>query len=310
MHRSVGTTSVTIDIRELTDVRLVADGLEFPEGPVALDDGSVLVTEVAGGRLTRVGPDGKKEIVATTGGGPNGAAVGPDGWLYVCNNGGPWPTEYQGGRIERVDPGTGKSEVLYTQCDGRPLSGPNDLVFDPSGGFWFTDTGKFKGRQRDMGSVHYVSAGGSISEVVHPAESPNGIGLSPDGSRLYYAETVTARLRVREVRGPGRLAEASPRDPSTVLVGRPGFAAFDSLAVTAHGNVCVATLTRSCVTVIPPDGQGLTEYRLPADFTDRMATNVCFAGPRQQTAYITLAETGRLVSCPWPEPGLPLAFSS
>src|SRR5262245_66054109 len=66
----------------------VASGLKFPEGPVALDDGSVLVVELGGGCITRVRPDGSKETVASPGGSPNGAAIGPDGALYVCNSGG------------------------------------------------------------------------------------------------------------------------------------------------------------------------------------------------------------------------------
>src|SRR5579862_5730249 len=74
--------------------RTIASGLEFPEGPVALADGSVLVVEIAGGRLTRVRPDGALKTVARLGGGPNGAALGPDGHCYVCNNGGfSWRTD-------------------------------------------------------------------------------------------------------------------------------------------------------------------------------------------------------------------------
>ena len=69
-------------------IREIARGLQFPEGPVALDDGSVLLVEIARGTLTRVDADGKTSVVAECGGGPNGAAIGPDGAVYVCNNGG------------------------------------------------------------------------------------------------------------------------------------------------------------------------------------------------------------------------------
>src|SRR5438874_9510395 len=102
------------------EFRTLAEGLEFPEGPVALDDGSVVLVEIAGGALTRIAPDGGKSVVAGTGGGPNGAALGPDGKCYVANNGGfEWHREagrirpmmqardYSGGRIERVDLKTG-----------------------------------------------------------------------------------------------------------------------------------------------------------------------------------------------------------
>jgi gluconolactonase len=131
----------------------IATGLKFPEGPVAMDDGSVIIVEIPIGRITRVTMDGKLHTVATPGGGPNGLAVGPDGHLYCCNNGGNFemnevnglqipghtPPSHKGGRIERINISTGKVEVLYSECDGQKLLAPNDIVFDKTGGFWFTD---------------------------------------------------------------------------------------------------------------------------------------------------------------------------
>ena len=66
----------------------IASGLAFPEGPVMLPDGAMLVVEIAKGCVTRIDPGGRKTIVAKPGGGPNGAAFGPDGHLYICNSGG------------------------------------------------------------------------------------------------------------------------------------------------------------------------------------------------------------------------------
>ena len=154
--------------------RDMAKGLCFPEGPIAMGDGSVLLVEIERGTLSRVDAKGKVEVVAETGGGPNGAAIGPDGKCYICNNGGfNWHHEsggymrpngkadnYSGGRIERVDLSTGKVEVLYTECQGEPLKGPNDIVFDGKRGFWFTDLGKVYGRQMDRGALYYARTDG------------------------------------------------------------------------------------------------------------------------------------------------------
>ena len=63
----------------MTKLREIATGLRFPEGPVALADGSVLVVEIEAARLTRIAPDGAKTTIAQHTGGPNGAAIGPDG---------------------------------------------------------------------------------------------------------------------------------------------------------------------------------------------------------------------------------------
>jgi len=307
---------------QLANARLIADGLGFPEGPVALPDGTVLLVEIQRGRLVRVASDGAVELVAEPGGGPNGAAIGPDGAVYVCNNGGfVWhdvmgltipgdqPDDYSGGRIERVDPATGEVTVLYTECDGHRLRGPNDLVFDDGGGFWFTDHGKTRERDRDRGGVYYARPdGSSIVEVEFPVDAPNGIGLSPDGSTLYYAETHTGRVFRRRITGPGQLEPVDPLDPSALLVGLPGAMLLDSLAVDSAGCVCVGTLGLTPgITVIEPDGHW--ELVAPPDeFFDPLVTNICFGGDDQRTAYWTCSATGRLIAGDWPRPGLAMHF--
>jgi gluconolactonase len=304
----------------MTDVTEIATGLRFPEGPIAMDDGSVVLVEIARGTLSRVAPDGTVSVVAELGGGPNGAAIGPDGACYVCNNGGfEWherggrlfpgdqPADYSGGRIERVDLATGEATVLYDACDGVPLRGPNDLVFDRHGGFWFTDHGKNRPRERDRTGVFYAKADGSgIEQVIFPLEGPNGVGLSPAEDALYVAETLTGRLWEWELDGPGRLkARRRDRpDGGRLLPAPPGYLLYDSLAVDADGRVCVGTLVQGGITVVDPKA-GTAELR-PMD--DVLATNICFGGEDLRTAWVTLSTTGRLVSLPWDAPGTPLNF--
>jgi len=299
--------------------RDVARGLRFPEGPIAMADGSVLLVEIERRTLSRVHPDGRVEVVAETGGGPNGAALGPDGKCYVCNNGGfNWHHEsggymrpngrsdnYSGGRIERVDLSTGKVEVLYKECDGVPLKGPNDIVFDGKEGFWFTDLGKVYGRQMDRGALYYARTDGSlIREAAFPIITPNGIGLSPDGSTLYFAETETSRLWSFRITGEGEL-EKQPW-PSVhggkIVAGLPGYQRFDSMAVEENGNVCVATLMRGGVSVISPSGEWLEFHEAPEHY----CTNLCFGGKDMRKAYITLSNYGTLLEVDWPRPGLRL----
>ena len=288
--------------------------LRFPEGPIALDDGSVVLVEIERGTLSRVDPEGRIEIIADLGGGPNGAAMGPDGAVYVCNNGGfRWqdtpgflvpagtPEDYTTGRIERVELDTGRAEVLYTECEGRRLNGPNDIVFDQTGGMWFTDLGKTYDTYRDMGVVYYARPDGShISAQIMHRETPNGIGLSPDEKTLYFAETITGRVWAYGISSPGEVDPASGR----LLVGLPGFQLFDSLAVDGEGNVCVATLINGGITVISPDGGNVRHVPMDDPFT----TNICFGGNSLRTAFITLSSSGRLVATEWDTPGLPLNF--
>jgi gluconolactonase len=300
----------------MTEFTEIADDLAFPEGPVLMPDGSIILGEIARGCLTRITADGRKSTVAETGGGPNGLALGPEGHLYVCNNGGfSWSRSDVGlrpvgkapnnrtGSIQRVDPETGKVELLYNSCGEIALSAPNDVVFDQSGGFYFTDHGHREGRKLDFGAVYYAKADGSfIEEVAFPLLGPNGIGLSPDGSTLYVAETSSGRLWSWKIDAPGKLLKASWPSPTTgdLVAGLPGFQRYDSLAVEASGNVCIATLRFGGIVVISPSGEQVERVELPDPYT----TNICFGGAGLRTAFVTLSSSGRLVSMAWKRPGL------
>lgn len=303
----------------MSEMKVIADGLKFPEGPIAMPDGTVILVEIAAGRLTRVHPDGRKETIAEPGGGPNGAAIGPDGACYVCNNGGmmfhekdglllpgDMPPDYSGGRIERVDLDTGEVTVLYTEVNGEPLKGPNDIVFDKQGGFWFTDLGKGRGRSQDRGGLYYAKIDGSfIREAVFPIPTANGVGLSPDEKTVYVADTLPGRLWAMDIVGEGEVARPPGLRMPGRLVGQPSeFCYFDSLAVDADGNICVATIYRGGITIFAPDGSDM-RY-VPTD--DLVTTNICFGGPGLRTAYLTLSSTGRLVATEWERPGLALNF--
>ena len=302
---------------------VLAEDLRFPEGPIAMPDGSVVLVEIRGGDLTRVCPDGTKETVAHLGGGPNGAAVGPDGAFYVCNNGGYEWGDVHGllipvgtaepdthGCIQRVDTKTGEATVLYDSCDGVRLSSPNDIVFDDAGGFWFTDLGHGRGRTHDVGAIYYAAAdGSSIREAVFPVDDPNGIGLSPDGTTLYSADSVHSRVWSWELAGPGEIKEGGvPFAPpnASLLYAFGELAWLDSLAVDSSGAVCVATLIKGGISVIATDGT-LEEF-VPVPQYDPAVTNICFGGDDLRTAYITSSGFGILYATQWSRPGAALAF--
>jgi gluconolactonase len=310
----------------MAETKLVAEGLRFPEGPIAMDDGSVLLVEIRGQCLTRVSPDGTTNVVAELGGGPNGAAIGPDGAAYVCNNGGfEWhdlmgmsvpgeqPHDYIGGRIQRVDLADGSVTDLYTSCGDFDLKGPNDIVFDTDGGFWFTDLGKSRPRETDKGGIYYAKAdGSSITEAVYGMSNPNGIGLSPDGSRLYVAETTTGRVWWWDIESPGVLRPGTtmPFAPGqgTLLYTFPDYQLLDSLAVDGDGNVCVATLLTGAITAVSPAGEVVAQVPVPE--WDPFVTNVCFGGTDGRTAFITSSGFGKLYAAEWHCDGLPLAHTA
>ncbi len=303
------------------ELELVAEDLAFPEGPVAMADGSVVVTEIVTGMVTRIAADGSRSTVATTGGGPNGLAVGPEGALYCCNNGGRFsytqvqglwipgdtPPEHVGGSIQRIDLATGRVETVYEACEGRRLLAPNDLVFDAHGGFWFTDHGTSDEEGRRHGALYYAKADGSqIVRARHSLYTPNGVGLSPDGGVVYMADTMTGRLWAFDVAEPGVLKPPEPwAGPGRVVVTLPGYQLFDSLAVEADGRVCVATIINGGISAITPAGE-VEHFAVP----DLITTNIAFGGPDMRTAWITASSTGKLYKARWPRPGLKLAFNA
>jgi gluconolactonase len=280
-------------------MRELASGLGFPEGPVALDDGSVLVVEVdAKGAVT---------VVAHCGGGPNGAALGPDGAVYVCNDGGlafvtidgihqpiALAEGNTGGCIQRVDLTTGGIDVVYTHWGDQPITATNDIVFDTAGCFYFIDTGS--------GAIYYANPdGSSIDRVASGLEFPNGMGLSPDGQRLYASETYAGRIFRWDVIAPGVLGDR------TLLFSTEGAHGWDGLAIDGDENVCAANLQAGGISVIGRDGQVRTEIVVPEH--DPFVTNICFGGPDASQAFITSSGRGKLYQTDWPFPGLRLNFA-
>jgi gluconolactonase len=336
----MATPQISYPSLKTSDFRLIASGFNYPEGPIYRPDGTLLLVEIGAGTLTRVQPDGSKSTVANLPGGPNGAAIGPDGAVYICNDGGFFiatignvqvclgqPPNYKGGSIQRVA-ANGAVSTLYTQFPAQdplgnlqtlPLRSPDDLVFDSSGSFWFTDWGKDRWRDRDITGVYYAKPdGSSIQEMIFPLKSPNGIGLSPDETRLYVAESFTRRILYWELSGPGQI-RPNPKtiDGSYLLTAHIPFqACLDSLALDEAGNIYVASFlphgadpnSRGGITVISPQGEILEWIEIGIGQPEPLPSNLCFGGTDRRTLFVTLGGTGCLVACQVRIPGKKLAF--
>lgn len=306
-----------------SSLQIVAEGLRFPEGPIALPDGRVLVVEIEGRALTAVLPSGKLDVIASLDGGPNGAALGPDGWVYVCNSGGWLYTDEKlsdgtvvrrntaqspmRGWIERVRLADGCVERLHEAYEGVALGSPNDIVFDEQGGYYFTDHGKRSPTALEFGSVYYAPPdGSSLIRCVGNMVTPNGLGLGAEGRTLYVAETITRRVWAFDLVEPGVIApQPWPSNcGGRLIAGLPDNNLLDSLALDDDGNICVACLFNGGIWTISPDGATRRHTSCP----DLMTTNICFGGTDMHSAFVTLSSTGRLGRLQWDIAGRPLPF--
>jgi gluconolactonase len=285
------------------DITVVATGLAFPEGPAISPTGQLHWTEIAGQRIARLDPDGRVATFADTGGGPNGCAFGPDGYLYVCNNGGSWPrvpsTEGAGsgpegqGTIQRIAP-DGRVETVLTEVDGIPLIAPNDCCFDDRGGLYFTDP-EWGG---SPSSVRYLAADGSARTVCGGIRFPNGLAVTDDGRFLIVAESMTGQLLGYRIEGPGVV---SPEPKGNGSIGRRSVP--DGFCLDSAGRMIVAGHNTDNLFVLDAaDGRP----RFVIDLPEQGPTNCCFGGDDLTTLYVTSSDKGNLLAIDWDVPGMPL----
>ena len=162
---------------------MVAAGLGWPEGPTVLPDGRRVFVESYRSQLTVVGDDRTPRRFAYVAGAPNSCALGANGWVYVCQNGGtvePWrAAEMVTLSIQRVRE-RGKAEVLITEVEGIRLNGPNDLVFA-------ADPGTYNPARQDPSCIHSLAPDGTAKVVVAFPEPvfPNGVVVESDGSIVW-----------------------------------------------------------------------------------------------------------------------------
>ncbi|WP_277983305.1 SMP-30/gluconolactonase/LRE family protein [Sphingomonas faeni] len=293
-------------------IHIEATGIGFVEGPLVLGD-ALLFCDLHQGVVKRL-RSGETTIVYDAGGVPNGIAIGPDGMLYVANNGGAMRWGQEGdqlvsrgfeetgfdARIDRVDLADGSIARVLDKVDGRRFQAIDDLVFHPTAGFWFTDLGRDGERSRTYGGIYWSSLDGSdVREVAYPlVNGANGLGVSYDGRTLYATEYGAGRLWSWSIEAPGRLRlEDGQPHGGRLLWQAPDALLLDSLKVAPSGNIVIATQPVGVFSVISPEGR----YLGAVDVPDSFPTNICFDPGDDTVAYATLARTSRLARIEWDE---------
>jgi gluconolactonase len=259
------------------NVRLLASGLGFPEGPVVMPDRRLVFCDGNIGELLVWDGDGVQTFAAT-GGSPWGAVLGSDGAIYVTQGGnvpGSGDTTAVSG-IQRVRP-DGAQELLYSEVDGRTLYGPNDLAFGPDGRLWFTDSGSEEDYRFDVRSPGRLFAVGGTDDgelvLELPDVYPNGIAFDAQG-RLYWTESMAHRIRRLE---DGEAVTFCQLSDDYVP---------DGMAFAHDGRAFVATTISEGVSVISPDGDLVDHVDL-----GEHATNCSFD---RSTLYVTATKVAEI----------------
>jgi gluconolactonase len=273
------------------DGDIVADGLAFPEGPVWVD-GEVVLTEILGGTIARLGADGTVTRVATTGGGPNGATLDAAGRLWVTQNGGMAKEGRVTPAIVRVDVATGAVEIVATEVGGLVLEGPNDLAFGPDGRLWFTDPRGLSDPARNdrPGRLFVIDPATGDGELVVELGPvfPNGLAFLADGT-VVWTESFSRRVMAWRDGAPEVIVELPERHFP------------DGMCVGADGTLFVASTYGHCVSVVV---DGVLTDKLVCG--DGMPTNCCFGGPDGTDLYVTESRHGTLWRFPLGVGGLAL----
>jgi gluconolactonase len=281
---------------EAPELRLVAE-VDAHEGPVYFAEDDALYFTA----LPRAGVDQSPSvqikrlplkrpelvsIVVEEANGANGMAAGPDGQLIVCEQGSRW----QPARISRLDPTSGKQDVVVDNWRGLPFNSPNDVVVASDGTIWFTDPsyGYLQGFRPPPQAGDFVyrhdPTSGETTVVADGFDKPNGLAFSPDEHVLYVTDSGANQepgsyhvdrphhIKAFDVLDGRRLA-----GERLFAVTSPGFP--DGLKVDRDGRVYASSF--SGVQVFDPIGQLLGEICVPG------AVNFCFGGPERDLLLIT-----------------------
>jgi gluconolactonase len=226
--------------------------------------------------VTRFSLDGKHAVWAETGA-PNGHKILADGTHLVCD-------ASQHAVLHLAADGQ-QLEPASKECEGKALRGPNDLTLDTAhGGFYFSDPGG-SGREKPIGTVHYVDRGGKTHLLDDGLAFPNGIVLTPDGKKLYLAESQHNRVHVFDVTGPGKVsnrkvfAELPVKNEAAGQIDNQP----DGMCLDAAGNLYVAHYGMKQVQVLDPSGKLIRQF----DGGNVTTSNVAFGGPKMDQLFIT-----------------------
>lgn len=257
----------------------------FLEGPCFDRAGNLYMVDLACGRILRLSPDGRFDVVVEYDGEPNGLAFDSDGTLVIA--------DHRLGLL-RLEPGSGRISPLLERPLLESFKGLNDLVFGPDGALYFTDQGD-TGLTDATGRVYRLGSDGRLDIALNGGPSPNGLVFSPDGHILYVAMTRANAIWRAPIEVNGSVSRVG-----NFIQLSGGLAGPDGLAIDSAGNLVICHNGLGCVWLFSPLGEPLLRIRTPAGL---QPTNAAYGGDDGRTLFITESSSGTVMTARLDVPG-------
>ncbi len=254
----------------MATLEVLASGFGLLEGPRVDEEDRLYFSDVPNGGVYRRSPDGKIETLIPKRKGVGGIALNQGGGM-VCS----------GRTLIYWNEEARTSRDLFTEWEGRPLKGLNDLQPDDHGSIYVgsLEFDALSDQKPIPGNLFRVDPDGKVTKLWEGIQVTNGIGFSPDRKYLFHADSTTQAVWVYDV-----LADRTVKDRrvfAKLPVGWP-----DGLAVDAEGGVCVAVVNDGEVMRFKPDGTLDWRLKVPA----KMVTSLTFGGKDMRDLYIVTAD--------------------
>jgi gluconolactonase len=248
----------------------------FLEGPSFDRAGNLYVTDIPFGRIFRISPQGRVELVAEYDGEPNGLKIRADGRIFI--------TDYRNGIME-LDPKAGAVTPVIERRYSERFSGVNDLFFADNGDLYFTDQGR-TGYHDPTGRVFRMTPSGRLECLLDSGINPNGVVTNLDETVLYVAMTNANAVWHLALMSDGGITAVGN------MIQLSGGIGPDGLALTAEGGLTVAQPGMGAVWIFSRRGEPL--YRVNSCGSD-LVTNIAYGGADMRSLYMTDSGLGQVL---------------
>ncbi|MBN2414006.1 SMP-30/gluconolactonase/LRE family protein [candidate division KSB1 bacterium] len=259
-------------VPEGAEVQRVKTGYQFVEGPLWLEPGYLIFSDIPANTIYRLSPDGSVDIYLTPSGNSNGLAMDLEGRVLLAQHG-----KRSVSRLET----DGTETALATHYEGKRLNSPNDLAVKTDGSIYFTDPPYgISSSQEELGysGIFRIAADGQLYLLDNSLSRPNGIVFSPDEKKLYVNDSQARLIYVWDVKNDSILVNKK------LFATMTGSGSADGMKVDTNGNLY--STGPGGIWIFKPDGSVIDKIPVP-----ETTTNLNWGEADRKTLYISAGKS-------------------